>query len=221
MGCHLRSPVSYWEERRAITHNSRKNKALKWKQCSGVDVSGDSKDQCCKEQHYIGIWIVVLDKTVESPLDCKEIKLSVLREINLEYPLAGLMLKLKFLYFGHLMWKANSMEKTLMLGKDRRQKEKGMGEDDVVREHHWLKGQECEQTPGDREGQRGLVRCSPWGHKESDMTELLNHHHHHHLVAGWSWTSSWMPPCLPHLNYTNNTYFKTSVFFFPSFLLTL
>ena len=68
-----------------------------------MDVSGESKDQCCKEQHYIGIWIVVLDKTVESPLDCKEIKLSVLREINLEYPLAGLMLKLKLPYFGHLM----------------------------------------------------------------------------------------------------------------------
>ena len=59
--------------------------------------------------------IVVLEKTLESPLDCMEIKPVILKEINLEYSLEGLMLKLQ--YFGHLMQRANSLEKTLMLGK--------------------------------------------------------------------------------------------------------
>ena len=58
---------------------------------------------------------MVLEKTLESPLDCKEIKI-VLKEINSEYSLERLMLKLKFQYFGHLMQRANSLEKTLILG---------------------------------------------------------------------------------------------------------
>ena len=56
---------------------------------------------------------MLLEKTLESPLDCKEI----LKEINPEYSLAGLMLKLKLQYFGHLMGRTNSLEKTLMQGK--------------------------------------------------------------------------------------------------------
>ena len=56
---------------------------------------------------------MVLEKTLESPLDCKEI----LKEINPEYSLEGLMLKLKLQYFGHLIRRINSLEKTLMLGK--------------------------------------------------------------------------------------------------------
>ena len=56
---------------------------------------------------------MVLEKTFESPLDCKEI----LKEISPEYSLEGLMLKLKLQYFGHLMQRAESFEKTLMLGK--------------------------------------------------------------------------------------------------------
>ena len=62
-------------------------------------------------------WTVVLEKTLEYPLDCKEISLSVLKEINLEYSLKILMLMLKLQSFGHLMWSADSSEKTLMLGK--------------------------------------------------------------------------------------------------------
>ena len=60
--------------------------------------------------------IVMLEKTLESPLDYKEIK-SVLKKINPEYSLEGQMLKLKFQYLGHLMWRADSLEKTLMLRK--------------------------------------------------------------------------------------------------------
>ena len=60
-------------------------------------------------------WTVVLEKTLEIPLDCKEIQ-SVLKEISPEYSLEGLMLKLKLQYFGYLMWRPYSFEKTLMLG---------------------------------------------------------------------------------------------------------
>ena len=62
-------------------------------------------------------WTAVLKKTVESPLDFKEIKQSVLKEISPEHPLEGLMLKLKLRYFGHLIQRTDSLEKTLMLGK--------------------------------------------------------------------------------------------------------
>ena len=74
-----------------------------------------------------------MEKTLESPLDCK-IKPVNSKEINPEYSLEGLMLK--FQYFGHLMKRANSLEKTLILGKiEGRQKEKGTPEDERV-EHH-------------------------------------------------------------------------------------
>ena len=58
----------------------------------------------------------MLEKTLESPLDCKEIQQSILKEISPGIPLEGLMLKLKLQYFGHLMQRADSLEKTLMLG---------------------------------------------------------------------------------------------------------
>ena len=60
---------------------------------------------------------MVLEKTLESPLDCKEIKPVNSKEINPEYSLEGLMLKLKLQYFGHLIRRASSLKKTLMLGK--------------------------------------------------------------------------------------------------------
>ena len=62
-------------------------------------------------------WTVVLEKTLESPLDSKEINQSILKEISSEYSSEGLKLKLKLQYFDHLMRRTNSMEKTLMLGK--------------------------------------------------------------------------------------------------------
>ena len=68
---------------------------------------------------------VVLKKTLESPWDCKKINQSILKEINPEYSLEGLMLKLKLQYFGHLIWRANSLEKTLMLGKTEERRRRG------------------------------------------------------------------------------------------------
>ena len=68
-------------------------------------------------------------------------------------------------------------------GKDWRQEEKGMTEDDMVGWHHWLNGHEFEKTLGDSERQRSLVCCSPWGHKESDTTEQLKNNN----KAKWTW----------------------------------
>ena len=69
---------------------------------------------------------------------------SILKEISPEYSLEGLMPKLKFQYFGHLMQRTDLLEKTLMLGKDRRWEEKGMTEDEMVGWHHRLNGHESE-----------------------------------------------------------------------------
>ena len=68
---------------------------------------------------------LVLKKTLGCPLECKEIKPSILKEISPEYSSEGLMLKLKCQYFGHLMWRTDSLEKTLMLGKTEGRRRRG------------------------------------------------------------------------------------------------
>ena len=99
----------------------------------------------------------------------------ILKEINPEYSLEGLMLKLKLKlqYFGHLMQRW-LIRKDPDAGKDWRQAEKGMTEDEMVGWHHWFNGHKFEQAPGDGEGQGSLVCCSPLCCKESDTTEQLN-----------------------------------------------
>ena len=99
---------------------------------------------------------------------------SILKEISPEYSLKGLMLKLKLPYFGRLMWRADSLQKTLKFGKVWRQEEKGTTEDEIVGWHHRLNGHEFGWTPGAGDGQWGLACCSSWSHKESDITECLN-----------------------------------------------
>ena len=98
---------------------------------------------------------------------------SILKEISPGISLEGMMLKLKLQYFGHLLWRADSLEKT-DAGRDWGQEEKGMTEDEMAGWHHWLDGRESEWTPevGDRQG--GLACCDSWGCKESDTTERLN-----------------------------------------------
>ena len=108
---------------------------------------------------------MVLEKTLQSPLDCKI--QPILKEISPEYSLEGLMLKLKLQYFGHLMQKTHSLEKTLMLGKTEGRRKRGRQRmrwlDGITK----LDGHEFEQALG-----VGDVPCfSPWGCRESDMTE--------------------------------------------------
>ena len=96
---------------------------------------------------------------------------SILKEISSEYSVEGLMLKLKLQYFGHLMWRTETLEKILTPGKieGRRRRERQM-----VGWYHRLDGCEFEQAPGVGDGQGSLGCCSPWGHKELDTTERLN-----------------------------------------------
>ena len=83
---------------------------------------------------------------------------SILKEISPEYSLEGLMLKLKLQYFGPLIERANSLEKTLMQGKIEGRRRRGQQRmDEMVGWHHQLNGHEFEQTPGDSEGQRSLM----------------------------------------------------------------
>ena len=76
---------------------------------------------------------------------------------------------LKLQYFAHLMLRANSLEKTLMQGKIKGRRRKGR-QDEMVGWHHLINGYGFEQTLGDSEGQGSLACCSPWGHKELNMT---------------------------------------------------
>ena len=84
------------------------------------------------------------------------------------------MLKLNLQYFGYLMQRADSFEKTLMVGKIEGRRRKGKTEDEMVGWHHRLDGHEFEQALGAGDGQGGLACCSPWGRKESNTTEQLN-----------------------------------------------
>ena len=85
-----------------------------------------------------------------------------------------LMLKLKLQYFGHLMRRVDSLEKTLMLGGIGGQEEKVMTEDEMAGWHYQLDGREFEWTLGVGDGQGGLACWDSWGRKESDTTEQLN-----------------------------------------------
>ena len=101
---------------------------------------------------------------------------SILMEISPGISLEGLMLKLKLQYFGHLMWRVDSLEKTLMLGRIGGRRRRGW-QDEMAGWHHWLDGRESEWTPGVGDGQGGLACCNSWDQKSqtrlSDWTELL------------------------------------------------
>ena len=95
---------------------------------------------------------------------------SLLKEISPEYSLEGLMLKLKLQYFGHLMRRADSLEKTLMLGKIEGGRRRGQ-QDEIVGWHHQFDGHGFGWTPGVGDEQGGPACRGSWGCKESDTTE--------------------------------------------------
>ena len=118
-------------------------------------------------------WTVVLEKTLESPLDCKgDLTSQSQRKLVLN------------IHWKDWCWSRNSntlatLFKNWLLGKDPDagkdwRQEKGMIEDEMVGWHHWFSGHEFEQALGIGDGQGSLVCCGPWGRKKSDMTEWLN-----------------------------------------------
>ena len=117
-------------------------------------------------------WTVVLERTLERPLDCKEFQPVHPKEICPEYSLEGLMLNLKLQYFGHLM-QTDTLEKTLMLGKTEGRRKRGQQRmrclDGITNS---MDMSLSKLRVGD--GQGGLACCNPGGHKELDTTERLN-----------------------------------------------
>ena len=114
-------------------------------------------------------WTVVLEKTLESPLDCKEIQ-PVNPKRNQSWIFIG---RTDVEAETPILWPRDVKNwltgKDPDAGKDWRQEEKGMTEDEMVRCHHWLNGHKFEQTLEDSERQGSLACCSPWDHKESDI----------------------------------------------------
>ena len=137
-------------------------------------------------------WTVVLEKTLESPLDCKEIQ-PVDPKGNQSWIFIG---RTDAEAETPILWPPDS--KNWLIGKDPdagknlRQEQKGMTEDEMFEWHHQLNGHEFEQAPGVGDGQGGLTCCSPWGRKESDMTEQLNW-----LTVLNHWGKKNRPNCLP------------------------
>ena len=118
-------------------------------------------------------WTVVLEKTLESPLDCKEIQLVLSEDQPWDF-LGRNDAKAE----APVLWPPHA--KSWLIGKDSDagrawgQEEKGTTEDEMAGWHHGLDGRESEWTPGVGDGQGGLVCCDSWGRKESDTTERLN-----------------------------------------------
>ena len=119
-------------------------------------------------------WTVVLEKTLESPLDCKDIK-PVSTKRNQSWIFIG---RTVAEVEAPTLWLPDA--KNWLIGKDPdagqdwRQQEKGTTEDEMVGWHHWLDGHEFEQARGVGDRQGSLACCSPWGRKEPDTTERLN-----------------------------------------------
>ena len=132
----------------------------------------DHKQSWCPKNWCF--WIVVLEKTLESPLDCKEIR-PVHPKGNQSWVFIG---RSDAEAETPILWPPDVrnwlIEKDPDAGKDWRQEEKGMTEDEMVGWHHQLDGHVFEVALGVGDGQGGLACCSPWGCKDLDTTERMN-----------------------------------------------
>ena len=125
-----------------------------------------------KHQRTDALELCCWRRLLSVPRTARRSNQSIPKEIGSEYSLEGLMLKLKLQYYGHLMQRANSLEKTLMLGKIEGKRRRGLQK--MVGWYHQFNEHEFEQNLADSEGQGSLECCSSWGHKESDTTYCLN-----------------------------------------------
>ena len=109
-------------------------------------------------------WTVVLEKTLRVSWTARRSSQSIIKEINLEYPWEGLMLRLKLQCFHHLMWRERTHWKGLWCWEWLRTGGKGWRgtENEMVGWHHWLNGHEFDQTSRNSEGNGSLACCSPW-----------------------------------------------------------
>ena len=117
---------------------------------------------------------MVLEKTLESTLDCKEIKPVNLKGNQSWIFIGRTVAEAEALVLWPPDAKSQIIGKDPDAGKDSTQEEKGTTEDEMVGWHYRLNGHEFEQAPRDGEGQGSLACCSPWGHKELDTTERMN-----------------------------------------------
>ena len=119
-------------------------------------------------------WTAVLEKTLESPLNCKEIQPVHPKRHQSWIFIGGTDVEAET----PILWlpdlKNWLIRKDSDARKDWRQEEKGTTVDEMVGWHHWLDGHEFEQAPGVGDGQGNMACCSPWGRKESDVMEWLN-----------------------------------------------
>ena len=121
----------------------------------------------CQRTDVFKLWC--WRRLLRIPWTARRSNSSILKGINSEYSLEELLMKSKLQYFGHLMRRTHSLEKTLMLGKIEGRRTRGwqrMGWLNRITDSHWLNGHEFALTPGDSRGQRSRVCYSPWGHKE-------------------------------------------------------
>ena len=168
-------------------------------------------------------WTVVLEKTLESSLDSKDSNQSILKEISPEYSSEGLMLKLKLQYFGHLMQRADSLEKTLMLGKIEGRRRRGR------QRMRWLYGitdsmdmslSKLWELVMDREAWRAAVRGVTKTQTRLSNWIELNFGAEHIYSLPWSWwrfTGTQMSKMIRfytwnvyHLLYANHTSVKNT-----------
>ena len=147
--------------------------------------SGSSRFTYCLEnfEHYFtsmwdecdcdGFELWCWRRLLRIPWTARRSNQSILKEISPGISLEGMMLKLKLQYFGHFMWRVDSLEKSVMLGGIGGRRRRGRQEDEMAGWHHWLRGRESEWTLEVGDGQGGLACCDTWGLKEWNTSERL------------------------------------------------
>ena len=166
---HIKKDRHYFTDKGPSSQSSGFSSSHVWMWELDYEESWVPKNYCAIE-----FKTVVLEKTLKSPLECKQIQ-PVHPKVKQSWIFIGRTdAEAEALILRPPDVKSQLIRKDPDAEKNRRWEEKGLAEDEVIERHHWLSGCEFEWTPGVGEGQGSLACCSPWGCKESDMTEQLN-----------------------------------------------